>query len=87
MDSAIDLLNRLLTDGRQFTFASALQPTRDGKREFGGPDTPEWLAWKTRAINLVRQITAENSPATRLTTQALAIRTEGNYPDRFDELN
>lgn len=86
MDSSIDLIRRLIAEGEDFSFSSALRPDQDGGRQYGGPDTPEWLAWKTRSINLIRTLTEDTSPATRLTAQALAIITEGNHPDKFEEL-
>lgn len=86
MDSSIDLIRRLIAEGEQFSFSSALHPDQKGGRQYGGPDTPAWLAWKTRSINLVRTLTEDTSPATRLTAQALDITTEGHYPEKFEEL-
>lgn len=86
MDSYITVLNKLLEEGGKFTFESALLPDKNGERQFGGSDTPEWFAWKTRAINVIRTLTEDTSPATKLTVKALGIATEGNYSDKFEEL-
>lgn len=86
MDSYINMLKKLMEEGNKFTFESALLPDEDGARRFGGSDTPEWFAWKTRTINVVRSLTEDTSPATRLTEQALRIATKGNFPDKFEEL-
>ena len=85
MDSELDLLDRLLQEGRTFTWQNFCYPNEHYPGgEFGGDDKPEWLAWKTRTLNTVRRITAENSPAFRLAGEGAGIRTGGNGRERFD---
>ncbi len=83
MQKKIELLNRLIAEGEKFTFDNFSYPNASG-REFGGDDKPEWLAWKTRAYNLIQKLTDEKSPSNRLAVEALAIPTRGNYDDKFN---
>jgi predicted nucleotide-binding protein len=84
MDSPIDLLKRLIAEGESFTFKNFCYPSDLDSLRYCGPDKPEWLAWKTRSYNLVRQLTEPTSPSSRLATEAMAIHTEGNYPEQFE---
>jgi len=84
MDSPIDLLTRLIAEGEQFTFENFCYPNESGP-QYGGPDSPEWLAWKTRAANLVQQLMSPESPALNLLNVGLRIPTEGNYRDEFEK--
>lgn len=86
MDGHITMLNKLVDEGEKFTFESALLPDDSGARQFGGPDTPEWFAWRTRVVNVIRTLTDDSSPASKLTEKARGISTKGNYPDKFEEL-
>lgn len=83
MDSPLDLLARLIAEGEHFTFDNFCYPNESG-RQYGGKYTPEWLAWKTRSENIVRQMMSEESPASRLLKGGLGIRTEGNHRDNFE---
>ena len=49
-------------------------------------DSPEWLAWETRSVNVVERICAENSPATALARRGKGIRTSGHGPDAFERV-
>lgn len=81
MESEIELLKRLLDEGRSFTFANF---SHQEDSRFGGEDTAEWLAWKTRVRNLAHRFTADDSPACRLADEALGIHTRGNYKTNFE---
>lgn len=85
MDSRIQQIEHLLQEGKNFTFRnfSSRQEEHD---EFGGRDTPEWLAWKTRTANVIRQIVSDESPATRLVVAGGEIRTQGNGSNNFESL-
>ncbi|HEY4211023.1 MAG TPA: nucleotide-binding protein [Steroidobacteraceae bacterium] len=51
MNSSIDLVKRLRTEGERFTFENFSFPDSQGGHRFAGGDKPDWLAWKTRSIN------------------------------------
>jgi predicted nucleotide-binding protein len=85
MDSDLDLLKALLDEGRAFTFDNFSYRAEDEyKGQFGGEDTPEWMAWKTRSMNAVQRLSSEGSAPTLLVKEAMTIRTDGNGPDRFE---
>lgn len=54
--------------------------------EFGGEDTSEWFEWKTRVKNIIDNSMADNSPAVKLTSKAINIKTSGNYFSKFEEV-
>jgi hypothetical protein len=85
VDSPIELLKRLISEGEGFTFETFCYPKHiRGTGLFCGEDKPDWLAWKARSYNIVEQLTEKNSPNLQLVAKAKAIRTEGNYPDEFE---
>jgi len=84
MDSAIDMVDRLLDEGRGFTFSNFCYPNDRYPGEYAGEDTPEWLAWKTRARNIVQELCSENSSASRLAREGYRTVTKGNGPDMFE---
>lgn len=83
MDSRIQQIEHLLQEGKNFTFRnfSSRQEEHD---EFGGRDTPEWLAWKTRTDNVIRQVVSDESSAAKLVAAGIAIQTKGYYSDNFE---
>lgn len=83
MDSKIDILRQLITEGEKFTFSNFCYQNESGG-EFGGDDAPEWLAWKTRTRNLVNEVNSDTSPAVRLANEAAGVLTRGNYKDQFE---
>lgn len=83
MDSNIDILRQLITEGEKFTFSNFCYPNKSG-REYGGDDAPEWLAWKTRTQNLVNKINSDTSPAVRLAKEASGVLTRGDHKDQFE---
>ncbi len=84
MDSRIAQIEQLIREGEQFTAQSFCYPDEDGMRKFGGQDTPEWLAWKTRVFNITKTVGADDSPAFQLAKTALSIETKGNYLAEFE---
>jgi predicted nucleotide-binding protein len=84
MESPIDLLKRLIDEGEKFNFRNFCYPHDDYPGRYGGKDTPEWLAWKTRCRNLIAQITDEHSPSFELIKQGLGVHTLGNDPSDFE---
>jgi len=56
MESPIELLKRLISEGEKFNFQNFCFPCQDYPGRYGGDDTPEWLAWKTRCRNLIAQL-------------------------------
>jgi predicted nucleotide-binding protein len=83
MDSRISQIERLLEEGQKFTFNNFCYPNESGT-EYGGDDTPEWLAWKRRAFVVISKIVADDSPAASLIKSGLAVHTSGNYSDKFE---
>ena len=83
MDSRLAQIEQLIEEGRKFTPRNFCYPNRTGG-EFGGQDTPEWLAWKTRVLNLAKSVGSDESPAVQLATTGLGIRTKGNYLAEFE---
>src|ERR1039458_5712698 len=83
MESPIELLKRLITEGEKFTFQNFCYPDPNDS-QYGGEDSPEWLAWKTRSYNLVQQLTDVASPSQQLVIEAKDIGTRGNYSDKFE---
>jgi predicted nucleotide-binding protein len=84
MESPIELLKRLIDEGEKFNFQNFCYPHTDYPGKYGGDDTPEWLAWKTRCRNLIGQVLEENSPSNLLVKQGLGVITSGNYPVKFE---
>jgi len=85
MESPIELLKRLIDEGEKFNFQNFCYPRTDYPGKYGGDDTPEWLAWKTRCRNLIGQVLDENSPSNLLIKQGLGVRTAGNHPIEFEK--
>lgn len=85
MESPIELLKRLIDEGEKFNFQNFCYS--DGKYTgvYGGDDTPEWLAWKTRCRNLIREILDEDAPSNLLIKQGLSFRTAGMKPPEFEK--
>jgi len=83
MENKKQQLEALLAEGKNFTFSNFCFPNEYGP-EFGGQDKPEWLAWKTRSFNLVKEISAENSPASQLVATGIKISTKGDYSAEFE---
>ena len=69
MESPIGLVKRLIDEGEKFNFQNFCYPRTDYPGKYGGDDTPEWLAWKTRCRNLIGQVLEENSPSNLLIKQ------------------
>ena len=84
MDSKLKIVEQLLEIGNNFTFQNFCYPNDSFPGEFGGEDTSEWLEWKTRVKNYIEKSMAENSPAVNMVSEALAIPTSGNQPDKFE---
>lgn len=85
MESSLERLKRLIAEGEKFSFdnfSCALNHIGDGI--FAGADSPEWLAWKTRSLNLVKELTEQDSSAFHLASEAHAIKTNGNYQVGFE---
>lgn len=83
MDSDLDLIKNLIAEGQQFDWENFCLPHRQFPGTYGGSDTPQWLAWKTRTINAVNRICSEVSPARALAKVGAAAVTQGNAQDKF----
>ena len=87
MESSLELLKRLIIEGEKYTFenfSSGMTYSSIGRTTYAGNDSPEWLAWKVRSFNLVKQLTEQNSPSFLLAKEAASIATSGNGSGNFD---
>ena len=84
MDSERGLVDGLISEGKEFNWSNFSLPHRELPSQFGGADTPEWLAWKTRTFNTVERICAEESPAMKLAARGAALNTAGYKRDAFE---
>lgn len=87
MDSKIQIIEKLVEVGKTFTSRNFCFPNSSYPGEFGGEDTSEWFEWKTRVKNIIDNSMADNSPAVKLTSKAINIKTSGNYFSKFEEVN
>jgi hypothetical protein len=78
MESIKEQLRLLIEEGGKFTFNNFCFPHRH-PREFGGEDSPEWLSWKTRSLNVISQVVSQSSPAFKLVMTGINIQTQGNH--------
>lgn len=83
MESIKEQIKVLVEEGEKFTFQNFCYPNRSGS-QYGGEDTPEWLSWKTRSLNVISQVVSESSPAFQLVVSGTQIGTKGNYQDNFE---
>jgi predicted nucleotide-binding protein len=86
MDSKIKLIEKLIEVGNEFSTQNFCFPNDYDSQQFGGPDTAEWLEWKTRAQNIVDASMADNSAAVKLANKAIHIHTSGNELIKFEEV-
>ncbi len=82
MENIQNQLMMLIEEGEKFTFSDFCLPNPSG-REYGGADSPQWLAWKTRSAHLVRDVVSDNAAPLKMLTAGIQTRTEGNYSDEF----
>ncbi|MGH7770704.1 MAG: hypothetical protein ACREQA_00530 [Candidatus Binatia bacterium] len=78
MESRINQLEKLLEQGKEFTFKNFSvrdDPLYRGNTDYGGKDSPQWLAWKTRVNNIIRDAVEENSSPDQLLVEAENLRT------------
>lgn len=85
MNSPLDLLQQLADEGRKFTIENYCYPNESGL-QYGGDDTPEWMAWKTRTRNIIQKNLSDDTPAVRLANTAVGILTRGNYHASFERV-
>ena len=83
MESIQNQLPMLIAEGEQFTFQNFCYPNPLGL-QYGGEDTAEWIVWKTRSANAIRQVVSDDAPAMKMVTTGLRIRTEGNCQENFE---
>jgi hypothetical protein len=83
MESIQRQLSMLIEEGDKFNFSNFCLPNPHGA-QFGGPDSPQWLTWKTRSANLIRHLLSADSAPTKLLEKGLKVQTEGNYANKFD---
>lgn len=82
MESLKEQIKLLIEEGQKFTFQTFCYPHPSGN-QYGGEDTPDWLSWKMRAINVVNEVVSESSPALRIVKSGIQIHTQGNSQDNF----
>ena len=84
MDSRVSQLEQLLDEGKKFTFENFCYRESNKDPQFGGEDTAEWLAWKTRVFNAAERFGADSSPAFQLAQTARAVTTQGYTAVAFE---
>ena len=86
MNSEQALVDALIAEGKKFAWGNFCQRQSDEEitGEYGGPDSPEWLAWKTRTVNAVERICSQTSPARKLAVEGAGVITSGFRRDNFE---
>ncbi len=84
MNSKIDIVEQLLEDGNKFNFQNFCYPNSSYPGQFGGANTIEWIEYKTRVKNFINKSMSEDSPAVKMVSVALAIKTQGYEPEKFE---
>lgn len=87
MESQIKIVERLIEEGKAFTFENFSLQNPIYKGRYGGADAPEWGAFKIRTQNIVSKLLSGKSPAVALVVKGITARTEGNGPDKFEIAN
>lgn len=82
MNSKINIVERLITEGESFTFENFSQ--HNSNKAYGGIDTPAWLEWKGRSKRTVDQLMAQSSPAIQLANRGVRTQTIGNGKSAFN---
>jgi predicted nucleotide-binding protein len=80
LESNLEQLERLLKEGSSFTFSTFSDRSQS---QYGGEDSPNWLAWKTRVNNALKATLEENSAPVVLLMRAIGLETRGFLEDRF----
>ncbi len=81
LESSLEQLQRLLKEGSGFTFSNFSDSS--GGRQYGGQDSPNWLALKTRTLNTIQGMLEETSAPVVLLMRAFEIDTSGYLEDHF----
>lgn len=84
MDSAINIVENLIKEGRLFDSSNFCYRSGGFSNQYCGEDKPEWLAWKTRTLNAVKEFSSGISPAFKLATEGVSIITCGNEVTKFE---
>ena len=84
MNSKINIVEELLEIGSKFNFQNFCYPNSSFPGQFGGESTSEWIEYKTRVKNFINKFMSEDSPAVKMITIALNIKTHGNEPEKFE---
>ena len=87
MESSVELIKRLIAEGEKFTFenfSTGTQYSSYSRTTYAVQDLPEWIAWRVRCFNLIKQLTEQNSPSFLLAKDAAAVATQGNGSDKFN---
>jgi predicted nucleotide-binding protein len=84
MDSKLEQLRNLLRLGQGFNFNNFFIKDDSVWGLHAGPDSPEWLSWKTRVGNLVSEVVENDSPPIEMLAQAWQIETLGHDRTYFE---
>lgn len=84
MDSAINIVQNLIEEGKLFVSSNFCYPSSGFSNQYCGEDKPDWLAWKTRTLNAVKEFSSETSPAYKLAMEGFSIKTCGNELTKFE---
>lgn len=82
MEDTKNKIERLIEDGEKFTYENF-----STKGEYGYPNafTPDWVAWRTRAKNLISQTFGDNSAPLDMLDAGLMVHVIGNGDDKFQQ--
>ena len=84
MDSKLRIIKTLINEGEKYSFDNFCLKGDSYGRGVGGPDTPEWSAFKKRVVNIVNEMLSGHSPAISLAKKGADKRTRGYRPDSFE---
>jgi predicted nucleotide-binding protein len=81
--ATVEKLQRLIAEGKMFSYDNF-----STKGDYGYPTafTSEFIAWRTRVINLLRKAFGAESAPVRVLEDGLAVRLLGNGEDKFNEM-
>jgi len=83
MDSDLDLINSLISEGENFSWENFCMPDQSYPNQLAGDEMPDWTTWKLRTVNAVKRICSDHSPACVLAMKGGGVLTTGDGPDKF----
>jgi len=82
MEEELKKIERLLTEGRSFTYANFCSKTQyNNVASFGS----KWVTWTTRVDGAITSLFGKDSASATLVKRANNVRLIGNGPDKFEQ--